>query len=151
MGLDSKNKRLFGSMLAPGIILTGTNIILHGVGCRMDARINWKVSTLIHINRSWDYFADINPQGLPSTWYTGSARIAINEWLSQFNVRMAQIEAPAGMETKIKVTPTYRSSSYDIKILNPEERHCRFLDEVKVTKQTISGIICFKKHLLNSL
>ena len=60
---------------------------------------------------------------------------------------MAQIEAPAGMETKIKVTPTYRSSSYDIKILNPEERHCRFLDEVKVPKQIVSGIICFKINI----
>ena len=62
----------------------------------------------------------------------GSARIAINEWLSQFNVRMAQIEAPAGMETKIMVTPTYRSASPNIKVLEPEDRHCRFLDEVKV-------------------
>ena len=75
--------------------------------------------------RSFDSFTHSDK---PST---GSARIAINEWLSPFNVRMGQIEAPAGMETKIKLTPTYRSSSHDIKILHPEDRHCRFHDEVK--------------------
>ena len=81
-----------------------------------------------------DSFTDFTSIGLgqQTAENTGSARIAINEWLSQFNVRMAQIEAPAGMETKIKLTPTYRSSSPDIKILHPKDRHCRFLDEVKV-------------------
>ena len=64
----------------------------------------------------------------------GSARIAINEWLSQFNVRMAEIKAPAGLETMIKVTPTYRSSSNDIKKIDPKDRLCRFLDEVQVMK-----------------
>ena len=78
--------------------------------------------------RSFDSFMDLTHTVKLST---GSARIAINEWLSPFNVRMAQIEAPAGMETKIKLTPTYRSSSHDIKILHPEDRHCRFHDEVK--------------------
>ena len=62
----------------------------------------------------------------------GSAGISINEWLSQFNVRMAQIEAPAGMETKIMVTPTYRSASPNIKVLEPTDRHCKFSDEVEV-------------------
>ena len=45
---------------------------------------------------------------------------------------MAQIEAPAGMETKISVTPTYRSAAPEIKVIQPEDRNCRFLDEVKV-------------------
>ena len=82
---------------------------------------------LVNIDRSFDSFTNFKPKMIK-----GSARIAINEWLSQFNVRMAQIEAPAGMETKIMVTPTYRSASPNIKVLEPEDRHCRFLDEVKV-------------------
>ena len=45
---------------------------------------------------------------------------------------MAQIEAPAGMETKISVTPTYRSAAPEIKVIPPADRNCRFLDEVKV-------------------
>ena len=83
----------------------------------------------MNIIRSWESFIDFK-QGpaIPK----GSARIAINEWLSQFNVRAAQIEAPAGMETKITVTPTYQSSSKNIKKLHPKDRHCQFLDEVKV-------------------
>ena len=64
----------------------------------------------------------------------GSARIAVNEWLSQFNMRMAQIKVPAGMETKITVTPTYQTASDKIKGLKPKDRHCQFLHEVQVLK-----------------
>ena len=78
-------------------------------------------------HRTLEFFADYNSRILK-----GSAKIAINEWLSQFNVRMAQIEAPAGMETKISVTPTYRSAAPEIKVIQPKDRSCRFLDEIKV-------------------
>ena len=36
-------------------------------------------------------------------WEAGSALVAINEWRSHYHVRMAQIEARAGIETKIKI------------------------------------------------
>ena len=75
-------------------------------------------------------FIDWMPDG--SRTLRGSAQIAVNDWLSQFNVRMAQIEAPAGMETKITVTPTYRTASHKIESLNPEKRDCQFLHEVEV-------------------
>ena len=86
----------------------------------------------VYIIRSLESFIDYKPF---STNQKGYARLAINEWLSQFNVRAVQIEAPAGMETKITVTPTYRSASQKIKTLQPKERHCRFLDEVKVLQK----------------
>ena len=65
----------------------------------------------------------------------GSARIAVNEWRSPFNMRMAQIEVPAGMETKITVTPTYQTASDKIKGLKPKQRHCQFLYEVQVLEK----------------
>ena len=87
-----------------------------------------------NINRSFQSFVDYNVQDSKNV--KGSAQIAINEWLSQFNVRTVQIEAPAGMETKITVTPAYRSASPNIKVLRPKDRQCQFLDEVKVLKQS---------------
>ena len=93
-----------------------------------------RVLILMKNNRSLESFADLRFSGQPiKEMIKGSAGIAINEWLSQFNVRMAQIEAPAGMETKIIITPSYRSASPSIKALEPTVRHCRFIDEVKVS------------------
>ena len=86
---------------------------------------------VINFNRSWESFTVSQQRRGPAT-LKGSAKIAINEWLSQFNVRGAQIEAPAGMETKITITPTFRSSSHNIKVLHPKYRQCLFHDEVKV-------------------
>ena len=66
---------------------------------------------------------------------SGSARIAINEWLAHYNIRMAQIEVKAGIETKIKILPKYRSASEDIRELDPSVRECLFQDEVEVSEQ----------------
>ena len=62
----------------------------------------------------------------------GSAQIAINEWLSQYNTRVAHVHARAGVETQIRITPTYHSASKDIRSLGPKERQCKFLDEIEV-------------------
>ena len=67
-----------------------------------------------------------------SRWESGSARIAINEWLAHYNMRMAQIEVKSGVETKIKIMPKLRSSSNDIRELDPLVRDCLFKDEIEV-------------------
>ena len=92
-----------------------------------------------NFNRSWEAFT-VSHHGRGRATIKGSAKIAINEWLSQFNVRGAQIEAPAGMETRIKITPTFRSAMDNIKDLHPKDRDCQFLDEVKVIMQTTETI-----------
>ena len=102
----------------------------------------------ITFNRSWESFAVSQQRRGPAT-LKGSAKIAINEWLSQFNVRGVQIEAPAGMETRIKISQTFRSAMGNIKALHPKDRKCQFLDEVKVIMQStgpyfISNIISLK-------
>ena len=61
----------------------------------------------------------------------GSAFVAINEWLSYFNVRMEQIEVRAGTEVIIKVEPVHHIVSEEFSILEVEERHC-LLPEDKV-------------------
>ena len=67
---------------------------------------------VINFNRSWESFTVSQQRRGPAT-LKGSAKIAINEWLSQFNVRGAQIEAPAGMETRIKIS---QNKGYGAKI-----------------------------------
>ena len=67
---------------------------------------------------------------------SGSAGIAVNEWLAPYNMRMAQIEVKAGLETKIKIIPKYRSASEDIRSLDPTVRGCLFQDEAEVMKKS---------------
>ena len=110
------------------------------VGIRYYFLGNWCTNILgdaivNNFNRSWEAFTDSQQRRGPAA-LKGSAQIAINEWLSQFNVRVTQIEAPAGMETRIKITPTFRSAMDNIKALHPKDRHCQFHDEVKVIMQT---------------
>ena len=59
----------------------------------------------------------------------GSAFVAINEWLSYFNVRMKQIEVRAGTEVKIKMEPVQHIVSDDFRNLVQEERRCILHDE----------------------
>ena len=67
-------------------------------------------------------------------WESGSARVAINEWLSPYNMRMAQIEVKAGIETKIKIQPNLRAASKNIRDLDPSDRECFFSDENEVIR-----------------
>ena len=59
----------------------------------------------------------------------GSAFVAINEWLSYFNVRMKQIEVRAGTEVKIKMEPVHHIVSEDFRNLGQEERRCLLQEE----------------------
>ena len=90
------------------------------------------VSSIILIIRSHDTFK--LPQSIDDIdgKVGGSARIAINEWLSQYNTRVAHVHARAGVETHIRITPTYHSASKDIRSLGPKERQCKFSDEIEV-------------------
>ena len=55
--------------------------------------------------------------------------MAINEWLSYFNVRMKQIEVRAGTEVLIKVDPVHNVVSDAFRNLEQEERGCLLHDE----------------------
>ena len=59
----------------------------------------------------------------------GSALVAINEWLSYFNVRMNQIQVRAGTEVIIKVEPVHHVVSDEFRELDQEERGCLLHDE----------------------
>ena len=59
----------------------------------------------------------------------GSALLAINEWLSYFNVRMKQIQVRAGTEVIIKVDPVHNVVSDAFRNLDREERGCLLHDE----------------------
>ena len=59
----------------------------------------------------------------------GSAFVAINEWLSYFNVRMKQIEVRAGTEVIIKMEPVHHIVSEDFRNLVQEERQCLLHEE----------------------
>ena len=79
-------------------------------------------------SRSYDAFKD------GARWESGSARVAINEWLAQYSIKMKQIEVRSGIETKIKIIPKLRAASIDIKQLDPWDRECFFQDEVEACK-----------------
>ena len=59
----------------------------------------------------------------------GSAFVAINEWLSYFNVRMKQVEVRAGTEVIMKVEPVDHIVSGAFGELDRAERECRHKDE----------------------
>ena len=59
----------------------------------------------------------------------GSAFVAINEWLSYFNVRMKQVEVRAGTEVIMKVEPVDHIVSDAFGELDRAERECRHKDE----------------------
>ena len=59
----------------------------------------------------------------------GSAFVAINEWLSYFNVRMKQVEIRAGTEVMMKVEPVRHVVSDGFRELDQEERGCLLQDE----------------------
>ena len=52
--------------------------------------------------------------------------------MSPYNMRMAQIEVKAGIETKIKIQPKMREASINIKELDPSDRECLFSEETEV-------------------
>ena len=79
-------------------------------------------------SRSYDAFKD------GARWESGSARVAINEWLAQYSIKMKQIEVRSGIETKINIIPKLRAASIDIKQLDPWDRECFFQDEVEACK-----------------
>ena len=59
----------------------------------------------------------------------GSAFVAVNEWLSYFNVRMKQVEVRAGTEVIMKVEPVDHIVSGAFGELDQAERECRHKDE----------------------
>ena len=60
----------------------------------------------------------------------GSALVAVNEWLSYFNVRVNHLEILAGREAIIKVEPTSHVATESFREL--KRRKCIFRDEKPV-------------------
>ena len=59
----------------------------------------------------------------------GHCNIAINEWLTYFNVKMNQIQVLAGREVTVKITPEKHVATHKFKLLPLKHRKCRFDDE----------------------
>ena len=77
----------------------------------------------------------------------GSAFVAINEWLSYFNVRMKQVEIRAGTEVIMKVEPVRHVVSDDFRELDQEERGCLLQDEQVLVSCHINNnnnTLCFQ-------
>ena len=115
MGQDLENKKHFGLMLVSGSFLM----------------LKLKRANLSKILEPRSYGA-FNLETEMDIQAGGTAIIAINEWLSQYNTRMAHVYARAGVETQIRITPTYHSASKNIRSLSPKERQCKFSDEIEV-------------------
>ena len=64
----------------------------------------------------------------------GSAFVAINEWLSYFNVRMKQVEVRAGTEVIMKIEPVHHVVSDAFRELGQKERGCLLQDEQVLTR-----------------
>ena len=59
----------------------------------------------------------------------GRAAIAINEYLSYYNVRMNSLDIIAGQDVTIKIKPVHHVASERFKSLDVEKRNCLFHDE----------------------
>ncbi len=59
----------------------------------------------------------------------GSAKVAVNEWLSYFNVRINHVEIVAGQETIVTVQPTQHVATEAFRAMDVDERGCRFPEE----------------------
>ncbi len=70
----------------------------------------------------------------------GSANVAINQYLSYYNVRMKPVPVMAGQEVQIKVRPTYHMVSPIFEQMSLESRKCLLKNEVKVGFQESCGL-----------
>ena len=59
----------------------------------------------------------------------GTIMVAINEWLTFYNVRVNQINLMTGREMLVKVKPTQHTASERVKALSIESRKCRLPTE----------------------
>ena len=55
--------------------------------------------------------------------------VALNEWLTFFNVRVNQINLITGREALLKIKPTQHTASDNTKALSIKSRQCRFMTE----------------------
>ncbi len=62
----------------------------------------------------------------------GSAKVAVNEWTSYYNVRSNEISLKAGTEVVVALKPTNHIATEDVKVLTVEERKCRLRNEREV-------------------
>ena len=87
--------------------------------------VYWIFGVLIYISyRSLKSLA----VGLPKD--KGAAKVAINEWLSYFNVRLNHIEITGGQDVIIKLEPVKHVASEIFRELSLDKRKCKFPDEV---------------------
>ena len=60
----------------------------------------------------------------------GTAMLAVNEWLSYYNVRTKPIKILAGQDVQIKLKPTFHRTSTMFRELTKEQRKCLYPDEL---------------------
>ena len=63
---------------------------------------------------------------------SGGARLAINEWISYYNVLLNPLDLMAGHEYIIKVKPVQHIATQQIKDYDVQSRKCLFPEENKV-------------------
>ena len=63
----------------------------------------------------------------------GKILIAVNEWLTFYNVRVNQINLITGREILLKIKPTQHTASDSVKALSVKSRNCRLTTENHVS------------------
>ena len=78
----------------------------------------------------------------------GNILIALNEWLTFYNVSVNQINLITGREMLLKIKPTQHTASQSVKALPIESRKCRLTTENHVTYQIPKHLKLFKSKYL---
>ena len=97
-----------------------------GIG-KYNIKIFWITLLIFHLFRS---STNLN-EGLYKR--KGKILIAVNEWLTFYNVRVNQINLITGREILLKIKPTQHTASDSVKALSVKSRNCRLTTENHVS------------------
>ena len=73
----------------------------------------------------------------------GKILIAVNEWLTFYNVRVNQLNLITGREMLLKIKPTQHTASQSVKSLPIESRKCRLTTENHVNNNILKHLNFF--------
>ncbi len=82
------------------------------------------------------YFSSLKSQLPTQPADRASALVAINEWMSYFNVRWNHFEITGGKEILLTIKPVEHTGSDKFRALDIATRKCRYPDETQVRKGT---------------
>ena len=80
----------------------------------------------------------------------GKILIAVNEWLTFYNVRVNQLSLITGREILLKIKPTQHTASQSVKSLPIESRKCRLTTENHVNNKLLKQLIYSKQDILGT-